>query len=251
MAGNESITEKEHGAKIRTMFDRISRRYDLANRIISAGRDLAWRRHAAALLGDLHGKSVLDLCCGSGDFLAILRKKYGSTIELCGIDFAPRMLELAQKRLAPRSAPILLLCRADALKLPLADESVDAVTIGFGIRNISDRPAALREILRILRPGGKVVMLEPAIPENRIARILFSFYFRWIAPLLGGIITGDRAAYAYLMESTAGFPPPEEFLDMMNTAGYAALKAISQTFGTAMIYYGEKEARKTALPPKR
>ena len=221
------------------MFDRISPRYDLLNRILSAGLDIRWRRRAVDLLGDLHGRTVLDLCCGSGDFMAIMHHKYGSDVKLIGIDFARRMLDVAVRRLAAVKSN-LILCQGDALALPCRDGTVDAVTIGFGIRNIADKAAALSEILRILCPGGRLVIVEPAIPKNRLWRLLFSFYFGAVMPMVGGIISGDRGAYRYLHDSVATFPDPDEFVALMQAAGFARASAIPQTLSTAMIYFAEK-----------
>ncbi len=221
------------------MFDRISSRYDLLNRILSAGLDVRWRRRAVDLLSDLRGKTVVDLCCGSGDFIQILKKKYGAEIRLIGIDFSRRMLDVAQRRLADAPSG-LILCQGDALALPCRDGAVDAVTIGFGIRNIADKGAALREILRVLRPGGRLVIVEPAMPKNRMVRGIFSLYFSKVMPLVGGIISGDRGAYQYLHDSVAAFPDPEEFVTLMRAAGFARASALPQTLSTAMIYFTEK-----------
>jgi demethylmenaquinone methyltransferase/2-methoxy-6-polyprenyl-1,4-benzoquinol methylase len=150
------------------------------------------------------------------------------------------MLDLARNRFDSRKNIRLLLSRADAMQLPLADSSIDAITMGFGIRNVSDRMAALREIYRVLNPGGKLVMIEPSRPPNRIIRASFLLYFKYISPVIGGIISGDRAAYKYLHDSFAAFPKPAEFLDQMKAAGFKAMNCYPQLMGTAMIYYGEK-----------
>ena len=231
---------KRDAAQIQSMFDRISPHYDLLNRIISLGLDLKWRKKAIDLLGDLRGNAALDLCCGTGDFLHILLKKYGSDINLYGLDFAPRMLTLARKRFRLRKYPRMILCRADAMFLPFADDSVGAITVGFGIRNISDRDAALRETHRTLRSGGRLIIIEPASPPNHLVRFLFSIYFKYIAPFIGGLISGDKSAYKYLHDSYAAFPPPEQFLNQMRKAGFKSTRAYPQTMGTAMIYWGEK-----------
>lgn len=235
------MTDNRNGAAIQSMFDRISPRYDLLNRILSFGVDLRWRKQAVTLLGDLKGKTVLDLCCGSGDFVAILQKRYKGDVRIIGADFARRMLGIAARRFQLMTEAPLLFCQADALALPLSENSVDAVTIGFGIRNIADKPAALREIIRVLRPGGRLAIVEPALPENRLLRFIFTFYFKNIMPLIGGIISGDRAAYKYLHDSVATFPRPDEFVAMMQAAGFADAKAIPQTFGSAMIYIGQSK----------
>ena len=232
--------DNKHGARIESMFNRISPRYDLLNRVISGGRDLAWRKTAVGLLGDLRGGTALDICCGSGDFLQILIGHYGPDIRLIGVDFAAGMLNLAKSRFGETNHHRLLLSRADAMYLPLADSSVDAITIGFGIRNVADRDRALRETYRVLRPGGRIVIIEPASPPNRFVRAAFLTYFKYLSPFIGGLISGDRAAYRYLHDSFIAFPPPERFLDQMKNAGYQIVRACPQFMGTAMIYFGEK-----------
>lgn len=229
-----------HGKKIQTMFDRISPRYDLLNRLLSGGSDMRWRRRAVALLGNLAGHAALDLCCGSGDFLLIFRRRHGDTVRLYGADFAANMLRVARLRLDAATPGRLSLVQADALALPYADASMAAVTIGFGIRNIVDKETALTEILRVLAPGGRLAIIEPAIPENRLVAALFKFYFGRVMPFIGGLISGDAAAYRYLNDSVAAFPAPDVFCDLMRRAGFGAVDAIPQTFGTAMIYFGEK-----------
>ena len=230
----------EHGIEIQRMFDAISRRYDLLNRLLSFGMDIRWRRKAVNLLGDMRGKTMVDLCCGSGDFLMIFRKKYTGDIRLVGIDFARNMLTLAHQRFDRKGCERPWLCRADAIRLPLPDQSADAVTIGFGIRNIADKAGALQEIHRALRPGGQLIIVEPAIPASRPARFLFSFYFRRIMPVIGGLISGDRPAYKYLHDSVATFPEPGRFLDMMAAAGFGDVRALPQSFGAAMIYQAKR-----------
>jgi len=230
----------EHGIKIQRMFDTISRRYDLLNRLLSFGMDIRWRWKAVKLLGDMRGKTVVDLCCGSGDFLVIFRKKYTGDIRLVGIDFARNMLTLAHQRFDRKGCERPWLCRADATRLPLPDQSADAVTIGFGIRNIVDKDGALREIYRALRPGGRLIIVEPAIPANFPARFLFTFYFRRVMPVIGGLISGDRAAYRYLHDSVATFPEPRRFLDLMTAAGFGDVRALPQSFGAAMIYHAKR-----------
>lgn len=232
--------DRKQGPTIEAMFDRISPRYDLLNRIISGGRDLKWRKKAVDLLGDLRGGTALDICCGSGDFLQIFVNRYGDDIKLHGVDFSARMLDLARVRFGDGKYHRLMLCRADAMHLPVADAAIDAITIGFGIRNVADRDAALRQFFRVLKPGGRLVMIEPSLPPNRFIRFGFIFYFRHISPFIGGIISGDRAAYRYLHDSFVAFPSPEEFIGQMKKAGFAAVTAYPQFFGTAIIYYGEK-----------
>ncbi|MFH1699121.1 MAG: bifunctional demethylmenaquinone methyltransferase/2-methoxy-6-polyprenyl-1,4-benzoquinol methylase UbiE [Candidatus Zixiibacteriota bacterium] len=229
-----------HGQNIRTMFNRISPRYNLLNRLLSGFNDMRWRRKAVRLLGDLSGKTALDLCCGTGDFLKILGDSYQENINLIGIDFAGEMLRIAGQRLNLSGSGNLVLCQADALILPCADKSVHAVTIGFGIRNIIEKKDALQEIIRALVPRGRLVIIEPAIPGNKIMAELFKFYFRKIMPVIGGILSGDYKAYKYLDKSVESFPVPDEFCALMKECGFINVQAHRQTFGTAIIYYGEK-----------
>ncbi|MDD4051569.1 MAG: bifunctional demethylmenaquinone methyltransferase/2-methoxy-6-polyprenyl-1,4-benzoquinol methylase UbiE [candidate division Zixibacteria bacterium] len=231
------MTETAHN---RTMFDRISPRYDLLNRLLSFGLDLRWRNRAVAMLGDLHGKTALDLCCGSGDFIAILFKKYRANINLIGVDFARRMLDIGRLRFMAAPHASIILCQGDALFIPCGDRTIDAVTIGFGIRNIDDKPAALKEIHRVLRAGGRLAIVEPSIPKNPLWRTLFSFYFGRVMPFVGGVISGDHGAYQYLHDSVAAFPDPDDFVALMRSAGFANASAIPQTLSTAMIYFAEK-----------
>jgi demethylmenaquinone methyltransferase/2-methoxy-6-polyprenyl-1,4-benzoquinol methylase len=234
------MIEKNHGRKIQTMFNRISPRYDFLNRLLSGGRDVRWRKQAAGLLGNLRHKRVLDLCCGSGDFLSIFRHRFGGEVDLFGVDFASQMLELAARRFVGDEHASLLLCQADALALPFRDASIDAVTIGFGIRNIQDKPSALREIARVLAPGGGLAIVEPAVPRRALPRSLFGFYFKRIMPLIGGAISGDYEAYKYLNDSVMAFPEPDAFIALMNEAGLKKTCAVPRLFGVAMIYFGRK-----------
>jgi demethylmenaquinone methyltransferase/2-methoxy-6-polyprenyl-1,4-benzoquinol methylase len=222
------------------MFDRISRRYDLLNRLISFGMDLRWRRRAVDLLGDLHGKTVLDLCCGSADFVRIIGGRYRAGVLAIGGDFSRNMLVVAASRVPDASAGTILLCQTDATEIPLSDGSVDAVTIGFGIRNIPDKQKVFAEILRVLRPGGRLVMLEPSLPKSTLWRFLFLCYFNYAMSAVGGIVSGDFAAYKYLHDSVRRFPEPEAFRTMMAASGFVQVRSYSQAYGAAMIYYGEK-----------
>jgi demethylmenaquinone methyltransferase/2-methoxy-6-polyprenyl-1,4-benzoquinol methylase len=221
------------------MFNRITPRYDLLNRLMSAGQDIRWRKHAINILGDLNYSVVLDLCCGSGDFIFLFDKKYRDNIKIYGIDFSEEMLTKSRKRHLTLGVNHIQLCQADALSLPLNDNSIDAVTIGFGIRNIPDRPAALQEISRVLKPGGGLIILEPAFPQNALLRVLFKFYFKIIMPSMGGIISGDYKAYKYLNDSAETFPKPDKFLGLMKEAGFTNTKIYLLTLGIAVIYHGK------------
>jgi len=225
------------------MFDRISGRYDLLNLILSFGINQRWRRQAVELLGDMHNRTVLDLCCGTGDFIDIFQRKFKGQVRTIGVDFSERMLAIARKRLIKGRTTGVLLCQGDALRLPVCDSSINAVTIGFGIRNIENKAAAFAEIQRVLTPGGRLVIIEPALPANRVVRFIFSFYFRTIMPFIGGIISGNYSAYKYLNDSVIAFPHPDEFVHLLETAGFTDAHAYPRTLGTAMIYFAKKEVR--------
>lgn len=226
---------------VRRMFDRISPRYDLLNRLMSAGQDMRWRRKAIRLLGNLTGKTVLDLCCGTGDFIHLLGRQYGKTVQVCGIDFSEHMLRRAGTRLAGDHSPTMVLCQGDALQIPLRDESVEAVTIGFGIRNIVDKTRAFEEIRRVLKPRAKLIIIEPTLPGNLALRAGFTIYFRYIMPFIGGLISGDREAYKYLHDTVADFPCPDDFTLTIQQSGFVNVRCLLQALSTAAIYYGERE----------
>ncbi|HLU66954.1 MAG TPA: ubiquinone/menaquinone biosynthesis methyltransferase, partial [Kofleriaceae bacterium] len=200
------------------MFDRIARRYDLLNRVLSLGLDRAWRRRTAAALELGAAPRVLDLATGTGDLaLAILRRHPDATV--VGIDPSAAMLAIARDKIARRGlARSVELQVGIAEQLPLADASVDAVTIAFGLRNVPDRERALREMARVTRPGGRVAVLELGEPRGRVLGPLARFHIHRVVPRLGALLSGARE-YRYLERSIAAFPPPEEVAAMMVRAG--------------------------------
>ena len=195
---------------VRTMFDRIAPVYDLMNRLMTAGLDRRWRRLTVAA-AVRPGDRVLDVCCGTGD-LAVEASRAGG--EVTGLDFSPRMLERARRKL--HSVTWL---EGDALELPFADESFDAATVGFGVRNLSDLERGLQELRRVLRRGGRVAVLEITRPKGPL-RHFYALWFDRIVPLLGKALPGG-AAYTYLPASVRRFPGPEEFAAMLADAGFA------------------------------
>jgi demethylmenaquinone methyltransferase / 2-methoxy-6-polyprenyl-1,4-benzoquinol methylase len=199
---------------VRTMFDRIAPVYDAMNRVMTAGLDLRWRRLAAAA-AVRPGDRVLDAACGTGDLaLADLRAGAG---EVTGLDFSERMLERAR-----RKAPELEWVRGDVLALPFADGSFDVATIGFGVRNVADLEGGLRELRRVLRPGGRLAVLEITRPRG-VLRPFFSLWFDRLVPLLGRLVPGGTA-YAYLPASVARFPGAEELAVLLGKAGFADVR---------------------------
>jgi demethylmenaquinone methyltransferase/2-methoxy-6-polyprenyl-1,4-benzoquinol methylase len=199
---------------VRSMFDRIAPVYDAMNRVMTAGLDLRWRRLAASE-AVRPGDRVLDAACGTGD-LALADHRAGA-LEVTGLDFSPRMLERAR-----RKAPGLRFVEGDMLSLPFADASFDAATVGFGVRNVSDLETALRELRRVLRPGGRLAILEITSPRG-VLRPFFTLWFDWLVPLLGRALPGGDA-YTYLPASVARFPAAEELAALLERAGFTAVR---------------------------
>ncbi|HEY0478746.1 MAG TPA: bifunctional demethylmenaquinone methyltransferase/2-methoxy-6-polyprenyl-1,4-benzoquinol methylase UbiE [Kofleriaceae bacterium] len=217
------------------MFDRIAARYDAMNRVLSFGLDRGWRRRTvrALQLGD--APRVLDLATGTGD-LAIDIARMHPGAQVIGLDPSPRMLAVAQAKLARRGlADRVTLVRGDAQALPYASCEMDAATIAFGIRNVPDRPAALREMARVVRPGGRVAVLELGEPRSGVMGRMARLHCHHIVPRLGALISGARE-YRYLQRSIAAFPPAAEFAAVMERAGLHVVDVVPLTFGVCTLY---------------
>lgn len=238
---SERGVESPSREDIHRMFDRIARRYDFLNRLFSFGQDVVWRGKMAKIMGLNESESVLDLATGTADVLLSAFKHNRSMKLGVGLDTAGVMLQVGQMKveragLAKRAA----LIKADALALPIADGVFDATTISFGIRNVTDVALALTEMKRVLRVGGKALILEFALPSNWLMRRLFLIYLRRVIPLVGGIVSGNKRAYKYFDETVETFPYGEEFVKLMYGAGLKEVVAHRMTFGVAMIYEGTK-----------
>lgn len=218
-------------AVVEAMFDRIAPRYDLMNRLLTFGIDRGWRRCAIAALALRRGERVLDLACGSGDLAAAAHEAGARVV---GIDVSAGMLRTARAR---RVACALV--RGDALALPFADASVDAVVSGFALRNFVDLGAAFAESARVLRPGGRIALLEVDRPASTLLRLGHGFYFRRVVPLLGALLA-DRAAYAYLPASTAYLPDARALFAMLQTAGFASARKRVLLGGAAQLVTAER-----------
>jgi len=220
-------------AEVRRMFDRIAPRYDVMNRLMSLGRDVSWRRAAARAALARRPSVVLDIATGTGDLAFELVAQGASHV--VALDFSLEMLRhAARKRLEKQVARITLVC-GDAMRLPFRDRSVDACTIGFGLRNLPDYEAAIREFARVLRPGGVLVILETTPFEGPFAPLL-RLYFDRVVPWLGGLVSGDRAAYSYLPRSTAAFPRAPELAELLCTAGFADVHFRKLMAGTVALH---------------
>jgi demethylmenaquinone methyltransferase/2-methoxy-6-polyprenyl-1,4-benzoquinol methylase len=238
VAGN---AERHARPGVGGMFDRIAPTYDFLNHLLSLGWDCAWRRRAAGVVGEGGGLQVADLATGTGDMLIALLRRCPHIAKAVGLDVSEPMLSLCREKLGRAGlADRTELVRGDAAATPFAESSFDAVTMAFGIRNTSDVGATLREIHRILKPGGLSLILEFSLPKNRIVRWCHLKYLRLGVPLMGAVVSGDRRAYRYLNESIEAFYPPSEFCALMGEAGFAQVSATPLTWGVASIYRGVK-----------
>jgi demethylmenaquinone methyltransferase/2-methoxy-6-polyprenyl-1,4-benzoquinol methylase len=228
--------------RVQRMFAAIAGAYDLNNRVHSFGLDQLWRRAAVRAAGVGAGETVADVACGTGDLSELLART--PVARVIGLDFTPQMLDVARTRRATRPAAIagkIEYLRADAHALPLRDASIDALTIAFGIRNVQDPRAVIREFARVLRPGGRLVILEFDRPRIAPIRWGHEFYTHRLMPWTATLLSGDRSgAYRYLPKSVEQFLSREEMLDAMRDAGLADASARSLTFGVCACYRGTK-----------
>ena len=224
-------------AEVQRMFASIAPRYDRTNEVLSFGVHRRWRRAAVRLSGISAGGRALDCATGTGDLALALKRKAGPTGEVIGTDFCAEMLALAPAKAAKAGLPIRFEV-ADAMALPYAAAAFDVATIAFGIRNVDDPVRCLREPARVVKPGGRVAVLEFGQPRGPFGA-LFRFYSRHVMPAVGGLLTGNRAAYEYLPRTANAFPAGEKFLALMDEAGaYSARTAYPLMFGTAYVYVG-------------
>ncbi|MDP9361338.1 MAG: bifunctional demethylmenaquinone methyltransferase/2-methoxy-6-polyprenyl-1,4-benzoquinol methylase UbiE [Acidobacteriota bacterium] len=216
------------------MFGSIAGRYDRANTILSVGVHHLWRRTAVWWSGVKEGDAVLDCATGTGDLAIAFRKAVGGGGRVVGTDFTPEMIELARRKSEQITFEV-----ADVTALPYDDDTFDIASISFGIRNVSDPAKGIAEMARVVRPGGRVLVLEFGQPSNRIAGALYDAYRRHVLPRLGGAVTGERGAYEYLEESAVRFPCGGEFVAMMHSAArFTSIEVKPLTFGIAYLYRG-------------
>ncbi|WP_457629351.1 bifunctional demethylmenaquinone methyltransferase/2-methoxy-6-polyprenyl-1,4-benzoquinol methylase UbiE [Oceanithermus sp.] len=233
------MSETEAKARaVREMFGEIATRYDLLNRLLSGGVDQRWRRLAVRLATEKAPRRILDVATGTGD-VALLLKRARPEAEVVGGDFTPQMLELARAK-AARAGMDVRFVEADALALPFADASFDAITVAFGFRNFADYERGLAEFQRVLAPGGRAVILEFPPPPRGLLGQAYRFYFNGVLPWIGGVISGRPEAYRYLPSSVERFPEPERLAEMMRAAGFAEVRWRLLTGGIAAVHVGDK-----------
>jgi demethylmenaquinone methyltransferase/2-methoxy-6-polyprenyl-1,4-benzoquinol methylase len=229
--------ENEHASRVREMFATIATRYDLLNHLLSGNTDKKWRRIVAKRVSEKLGSypsQILDVACGTGDLSLTLFETTG--VRVVATDFCRPMLEIAAGKM-PGSVKLV---EADALSLPFLDQSFEAVTIAFGLRNFSNVEIGLKELFRVVKPQGWVAVLEFSKPPNALFNALFGFYFLRVLPLLGGIISGSKSAYSYLPNSVQRFPDQQELSRLMNEVGFSQVTYENLTGGIAALHLGRR-----------
>ncbi len=221
------------------MFDNIAPKYDFLNQLLSMGIHKSWRRKSVNLLKEKQPKTILDIATGTGDFAIEAMKLHPKKV--IGVDISEGMLKLGREKIIKLGLQNIIELKAgDSENLPFPDNSFDAITVGFGVRNFENLEKGINDIYRVLNPGGELVVLEFSKPRNFPIKQIYNFYFKYITPTIGRIFSKDNSAYTYLPESVNAFPDGEEFLAVLRKAGFKEEKAISLTFGIASIYFCRK-----------
>jgi len=234
---------RKDSSRISGMFDAIAERYDFLNHLLSAGLDKRWRRRAIDALQLSGRETVLDLCTGTADLALAAMSGEHRAKRVVGVDFSAAMLQFGKSKIGNALASPIHLIRGDAMRVPLRDETVDAATIGFGIRNVEQPAVACRDIARVLRPGGALVILEFSLPRSPALRNFYLWYFKNILPLVGRLVSKHPSAYTYLPDSVEAFPSPEEFSNQLRDAGFGTVRAVPLTFGIVYMFVARKDQR--------
>ena len=233
---NSDLSKKEQVTK---MFDTISKEYDSLNRIISFGIDVKWRKKVVDIVAKHHPETILDIATGTGDLAINLTKTNASKI--IGLDISEGMLNVGRKKIAKKNLETIIeMVIGDSENLTFADNSFDAITVAFGIRNFENLEKGLSEILRVLKPNGIFVVLETSIPTKTPFKQGYKFYTKSILPIIGKLFSRDKLAYSYLCESASVFPYGEALNNILHETGFTSAKALPQTFGVATIYKATK-----------
>lgn len=227
--------------QIRRMFDEIAPTYDRLNHIMSLDVDRRWRRRALRYIADGTAQQILDVACGTGDSTIAIARAAAPGSRIIGSDISEGMMRLVSaKAEAAGVADRITLEQADCEALPHPDAVFDRVACAFGVRNFEHKDRALAEMHRVLKPGGRVVILELSVPRNPVLRWVYGLYFRRILPRIGGAVSGDAAAYRYLPASVYAFPPPAAFCALLADAGFSAVRHHALTLGLCRLFVGEK-----------
>ncbi|MDC3415379.1 demethylmenaquinone methyltransferase [Aquibacillus salsiterrae] len=229
--------------RVHHVFEKIYHQYDFMNSIISFQRHKAWRKDVMKRMNVQLGDKALDVCCGTGDWSFALARAVGSNGTVIGLDFSENMLSVAQEKLNKESVPQLSFVHGNAMELPFEDNSFDYVTIGFGLRNVPDYVQVLREMKRVVKPGGKVVCLETSQPTMFGFRQLYYLYFGYVMPVLGRLFAKSYKEYAWLHESAKDFPGQKQLKEMFISVGLNNVEVKAYTGGVAAMHMGEKPSK--------
>lgn len=225
--------------QIQAMFNAVAPRYDFLNRLLSVGFDKRWRKLAVDELAPITNKTFLDVATGTADIALEMARRQPAPREIIGMDFSQSMLELGNNKVSGLNIKLI---PGSAENIPLKDKVFDGVVTAFGVRNFSDAKEGLREMHRVLKPNGKIVVLEFSFPQNGLLQWFYRFYFENILPLTGRIISGHKSAYSYLPASVANFPQGNEFKKMLEESGFDNVSFKELTFGIVTLYTGLKNA---------
>ena len=225
---------------IRRLFNSIASDYDRLNHILSLNIDKGWRRMAVKEIADKDSPvKVLDVACGTGDFTIEIAKKVSAGSEVIGVDISEGMMEIGKEKML-KAGVTAEMTVADCEALPYDQNTFDRIAVGFGVRNFEHLDLGLREMCRVLKPDGKLVILELSLPSNRFVRGCYMLYFQKILPMVGGFLSGDRGAYEYLRTSVLRFPAPDKFIEMLKSAGFEQVEHRPLTFGICRMYICHK-----------
>ena len=234
---NQAADKKQ---QVEKMFDNIAGKYDFLNHLLSMGIDKIWRKNLISMMSQSKPKQVLDVATGTGD-LAIQAAKALDEIKITGLDISQGMLDVGKQKIINKNlGDRIEMIYGDSENMPFENDSFDAIMVAFGVRNFENLLNGLKDMHRVLKPGGNVFILEFSRPKNFIFRFIFNFYFKNLLPLIGRFTSKDPKAYKYLFESVQAFPAYEDFLEIMNNAGFESNKFKIQSLGICSIYYGKK-----------
>ena len=233
----DEFSNQAHVEKVDALFSTIAMRYDLVNDIQSAGLHRLWKRKMARLVALGESEQALDVCCGTGDLIVRLAKRGG---RVAGVDMNGAMLNVARRRLAKCNIGRSRLYQTDALQLPFGDGQFDVVTIAYGLRNLADYKIGLQEIFRVLKPGGRLAILDFGKPPNRFVRGLFYQYLRWALPVFGWLFCGSASAYAYILDSLEKYPAQSGVKDMLDEIGFSSVNVANIMLGTMSLHIARR-----------